>query len=119
MSPQQFQHYWNGASRERFEDDYSWVVIAEGEIIGLFLITRRGEGELHVHVEAACAAFSNQSALISACLRNASFSRCAEGFPRIFSCRADAEKHGQTGNSALRHGGIEGPPRHFLKKALG
>lgn len=55
---------------------------------------------------------------IHECLRQASFSRCPEGFPRIFSCRADSEKHRQTGNTMLRHGATEGPPRHFLKKEL-
>jgi hypothetical protein len=118
ISPQQFQTYWNGANRERFEDDYSCVLLAGEEIIGLFLVTRRGEDELHIHVEAASPAHAAQSALISACLRQASFSRCPEGFPRIFTCRADSEKHRQTGNTMLRHGATEGLPRHFLRKPL-
>lgn len=118
ISPQQFQNYWNGANRERFEDDYSCVLLAGEEIIGLFLVTRRGEDELHIHVEAASPAHAAQSPLISACLRQASFSRCPEGFPRIFTCRADSEKHRQTGNTMLRHGATEGPPRHFLRKLL-
>jgi hypothetical protein len=118
MSPQQFQNYWNGASRERFEADYSCVVLEEDEIIGLFLITQRGDDELHIHVEAASPARAAQSALISASLRNASFSRCPAGFPKVFTCRADSEKHRQTGNTALRQGGTEAAPRHFLRKRL-
>lgn len=118
MPPQQFQNYWNGASRERFESDYSCVVLEDDEIIGLFLVTQRGADELHIHVEAASPARAAQSALISANLRNASFSRCPAGFPKVFSFRADSEKHRQTGNTALRQGGTEAVPRHFLKKPL-
>lgn len=118
MPPQQFQNYWNGASRERFEADYSCVVLEEDEIIGLFLVTQRGDDELHIHVEAASPARAAQSALISASLRNASFSRCPAGFPKVFTCRADSEKHRQTGNSFLRQGGTEAAPRHFLRKRL-
>lgn len=117
MPPQQFQNYWNGASRERFEADYSCVVLDGNEIIGVFLVTQRGDDELHIHVEAASPARAAQSSLISASLRNASFSRCPANFPKVFTWRADSEKHRQTGNTALRQGGTEAPPRHFLKKA--
>ena len=118
MSRQQFQQYWNGANRERFEAEYSWVVLAEAEVLGLLLVSQQGEDELHIHVEAVSPGHHAQSRLLSASLRHASFSRCAAGFPKKFTCRADAIQHRQTGNSALRHGGEEGPPRHFLRKPM-
>ena len=79
-------------------------------------MTQRSERELHIHVEASAPEYATQSGLISATLRNASFSQCAEGFPEVFTCRADSEKHLQTANTALRQGGTELPARHFLCK---
>lgn len=118
MSPQQFQHYWNTANRERFEEDYSFVVTDGEDLLGIFLITQRGPDELHIHVEAVHPDHLAQSALISCCLRNASFAQCAEGFPTLFSWRADSSKHRQTGNTALRQGGTELASRHFLRKKV-
>ena len=118
ISPQAFQNYWNTGSREHFEDAYSKVLLDGEAIIGLFLVTQRGDRELHIHVEACAPEYAAQSGLISATLRNASFSQCAEGFPEVFTWRADSEKHQQTANTALCQGGTELPLRHFLQKTL-
>ena len=118
ISPQAFQNYWNTGSREHFEEAYSKVLLDGETIIGLFLVTQRGDNELHIHVEASCPDHSAQSSLIAATLRNASFSACAEGFPKVFTLRADSEKHQQAVNTALRQGGTELVPRHFLERPL-
>ncbi|WP_411826138.1 hypothetical protein [Luteolibacter sp. AS25] len=118
MSPHQFQSYWNTGNKERFEEKYSSVLTCRGEILGLLLMTLRGETELHTHVEAVNPKFAHLSPLISVSIRNAAFQGCPEGFPAIFSFRADSHRHKQTGNSALRHGGTEHPPKHFLKRAV-
>lgn len=118
ISPQVFQNYWNTGSREHFEEAYSKVLLNGETIIGLFLVTQRGDHELHVHVEASCPDYSAQSGLIAATLRNASFSACAEDFPKIFTWRADSDKHLQTANTAIRQGGTELAQRHFLTKKI-
>ena len=118
ISPQAFQNYWNTGSREHFEDAYSKVLLDGDTIIGPFLVSQRGDRELHIHVEASAPEYAAQSGLISATLRNASFSQCAEGSPEVFTWRADSEKHQQTANTALRQGGTELPPRHFLNKTI-
>ena len=118
MSPQAFKNYWNTANREHFEAAYSYVILDADEIIGIFLVTQRGPKELHIHVEAANPESVIPTSLISTTLRNASFSHCPEGFPEIFTWRADSEKHRQTGNTALRQGGTEEAPRHFLTKTF-
>ncbi|MGJ8657739.1 MAG: hypothetical protein ACSHX6_14925 [Akkermansiaceae bacterium] len=116
MTPQQFQSYWKSDRGEHFEGDYSFIVFDGEKMIALFLVSRRGQDELHTHVECVHPDHMLHSALLSATLRNASFSQCPEGFPKVFTCRADSEKHQQTGNSALRNGGTEAPPRLFLRK---
>ena len=83
MSPQQFQNYWNTANRERFEEDYSFVLTEGEELLGLFLLTQRGQDELHIHVEAAHPDHLAQSALISACLRTPPFRNARKAFPPL------------------------------------
>ena len=76
---------------------------------------------MHYHppkMEASCPEYKEQSGLIATTLRNASFSSCAEGFPAVFTLRADSEKHLQTANSVLRQSGTELPSRHFLQKVI-
>lgn len=119
ISLQAFQSYWKTGQHEHFEDAYSKVLLDGETIIGAFLVSRRGKDELHIHVEASAPEYQSQSGLIAATLRHASFSQCAEGFPRVYTCRADSQKHPQTANTALRQGGTELPPRHFLEKAVG
>jgi hypothetical protein len=58
------------------------------------------------------------SHLAATAMRHHVCERCPEGFPRIFSSRADAEKHREGGNTPLRYGGTEEEPRHTLAKAL-
>lgn len=118
MSAHQFQHYWNTGINERFEENYSCLLTCGGEILGVVLLSQRGESELHNHVEAVNPEYNTLSPLISATLRNASALRCAVGFPETYTFRADSRKHQQTANTALRQGGIEHPPRHFLKKRI-
>ncbi len=118
MPPQQFSKYWDGASKERFEEAHSRVLMRGDEILGVILVTRRGESELHVHVEAVNTEYAALSSLISTTLRNDLFRNCAEGFPEVFTFRADSSMHLQTGNSALRHGGTEDEPMHFLKRRI-
>ncbi|MDA0767850.1 MAG: hypothetical protein O3A92_13620 [Verrucomicrobia bacterium] len=118
ISPYAFQNYWKTGQHEHFEDAYSKVLFDGETIIGAFLVSQRGKEELHIHVEASASEYQSQSGLISATLRHASFSQCAEGFPKIFTCRADSRKHQQTANTALRQGGTELPPRHLLEKTV-
>ena len=118
ISPQAFLTYWNTANREHFEERYSRLLFEKDELIGAFLLSQRGSEELHIHVEAAHPEHLSRSRLISAALRHASFSQCIDGFPKVFTWRADSVKHRQTGNTALRQGGTEGVPRHFLKRIL-
>ena len=122
MTPLQFQQYWDTSNQEHFEADYSCVMVdqshAPPSIIGVFLLTRRGDNELHIHVEAVKKDNMSQSHIISTALRNDSFSHCPQGFPEHFTWRADSKQHRQTGNSALRQGGVEKPPQHFLEKQL-
>ncbi len=61
---------------------------------------------------------SSLSPLISIAMRNASCANCPEGFPKIFTFRADSEKHLETANTALRNGGKELKPKHFLKRKI-
>lgn len=116
MSPHQFQSYWNTANREHFEERYSCVVLEEEQIIGVFLVTRRGEGELHIHVDAVSPRRKAVSGLITIAMRHFVVSAMPEGFPEIYTSRVDSEKHLEGGNTPLRYGGMEAPPRHFLKK---
>jgi hypothetical protein len=118
MSLHQFQSYWNTANREHFEEKYSCVVLEEEQIIGVFLVTRRGEGELHIHVDAVSPGRKAVSGLITIAMRHFVVSAMPEGFPEIYTSRADSEKHVEGGNTPLRNGGSEGPPRHFLRKPL-
>lgn len=118
ISPHSFKNYWDTANREHFEERYSKVLIDGETIIGAFLITQRGAHELHIHVEASAPEYKEQSGLISTTLRNASCSACEDGFPEIYTWRADSEKHLQTANTALRQGGTELPPKYFLIKSL-
>jgi len=118
MSPELFKHYWNTANRERFEEEYSCVLLEEGKVIGLLLVSLRGSQELHVHVEASDSKGVGRSQLISAVLRNYACANCAEGFPSVFICKADTEKHQQAINSALRSGGREQLVHHFFVKEL-
>ena len=118
ISPHSFKSYWDTANREHFEERYSKVLMDGETIIGAFLITQRGDHELHIHVEASAPEYKEQSGLISTTLRNASCSACEDGFPEIYTWRADSEKHLQTANTALRQGGTEEPPRHFLSKVI-
>ena len=118
MSPQQFQNYWTSSQGERFEEKYSFVILDGEEMIGLFLLTSRGATELHIHAECVHPDYLAQSSLIATTLRHATCSNCPEGFPETFTFRVDSEKHRQTGNTAIRQGGTEDEPRHFLKKNL-
>lgn len=118
MPQHEFMNYWDASNRERFEDEYSCVAFEGDTMIGAFLLTRRGEAELHIHVEAVATEKMAVSHLVAAALRNFSFSHCVEGFPKVFSWRADSDRHQQTANSALRQGGEERPPQHFLSKSL-
>ena len=118
MAPQQFQHYWNSSNSEHFEENYSCILLDGEEIIGTFLITRRGDHELHVHVEAADLRHMSQLRLISSTLRNHSFSQCPDGFPENLTFRADSKLHRQTKNNALRLGGEELPHQYVLCKSL-
>ena len=119
ISPQAFQNYWKTGQHEHFEAAYSKVLLDGETIIGAFLVTQRDKEELHIHVEAASPEYQSQSGLIAATLHHASLSQCAEGFPKFFTCRDDSGKHQETANTALRQGGTELPPRHFLEKAVG
>lgn len=119
ISPQAFQNYWKTGQHEHFEDAYSKLLLDGETIIGAFLVSQRGKEELHIHVEASAPEYQSQSGLISATLRHASFSQCAEGFPKIFTLRADSKKHPHTANTALRQGGTELPPHHLLEKPVG
>lgn len=118
MAPHAFKHYWDGASREHFEEDYSSVIIAESKIIVTFLITKRSDTELHVHIDAVTKSHSSQSNLATMMMRNFFAERCPAGFPEHFSSRADETKHKQTQNTALRFGGKELTPQHLLAKLL-
>lgn len=118
ISPQAFQNYWKTGQHEHFEDAYSKVLLDGETIIGAFLVSQRGKQELHIHVEASAPEYQSQSGLISATLRHASFSQCAEGFPKIFTYRADSQKHQQTATTTLHQGGTELPPTHFLEKVI-
>ena len=122
MTPQQFQQYWDTSNHEHFEEDYSCVMVDKSQttpsIIGVFLVTQRGDNELHLHVEAAKKGRMSHSHIISTALRNDLFSHCPEGFPEYFTWRADSKKHREGGNVALRHGGEEKPPQHYLEKQL-
>ena len=95
MSPQQFQNYWNTASRERFEEDYSFVLTAKDELLGLILVSQRGKAKLHIHLEIANPK-NSQASLILACLRHASCSECADGFPATFTWQTHSEELNQT-----------------------
>lgn len=116
MSLQQFRSYWNTANREHFEEKFSSVVVEDGQIIGAFLVTRRGESELHVHVDVVSPERKAVSGLITLAMRHFMSSACGEGFPETYTSRADAERHLEGGNTPLRHGGTELTPSHFLKK---
>ena len=122
MSSQKFQQYWDTSNHEHFEEDYSCVMVDKSQtppaIIGVFLLTQRGDSELHIHVEAVQKGKMSHSRIISTALRNDSFSHCSEGFPEHFTWRADSKQHRQTGNTALRQRGEEKPPQHFLEKQL-
>ena len=118
MPRQQFSKYWDGASKERFEEAHSRVLMRGDEMLGVILVTRRAESKLHVQVEAVNPEHTALSSVISTALRNDSFRNCPEGFPDFFTFRADSSKHLQTGNSALRHGGTESESRHFLKRKI-
>lgn len=118
MSPQQFRSYWNTANREHFEEKFSSVVVEDGQIIGVFLVSRRDESELHVHVDVVSPERKAVSGLITLAMRHFMSSACGEDFPQTYTSRADAEKHRQTGNTAIRNGGTELAPSHFLKMEL-
>jgi hypothetical protein len=118
MSLQQFRSYWNTANREHFEEKFSCVTLENGQIIGAFLVTRRGESELHVHVDVVSPERKALSGLITLSMRHFTSSACGEGFPEVYTSRADAERHRQTGNTAIRNGGTELAPLHYLKKEL-
>ncbi len=113
-----FLALWNPANRERFEEAYSIVLTCGEDILGLYLLSQRDEHELHIHVEAVNPKYTSLSPLISVAIRNAFCTNCPEPFPEIFTFRADSEKHIQTFNTALRNGGEELEPRHFLKRKI-
>ena len=110
--------YWNTANREHFEEKFSCVTLENGQIIGAFLVTRRGGSELHVHVDVVSPERKALSGLITLSMRHFTTSACGEGFPEVYTSRADAERHRQTGNTAIRNGGTELAPLHYLKKEL-
>lgn len=118
ISPQAFQNYWSTGQHEHFEDAWSKVLLDGGKIIGVFLVSQRGKEELHIHVEACAPEYQARSGLIAATLRHACSSLCAEGFPKVFTWRADRGKHQQSANTALRLGGTELPPQHVLESAV-
>lgn len=118
MSLQQFKNYWKSDRGESFEADYSFIVLDQEEPIGLLLLSRRGQQELHIHIECVHPDYMTHSATLSATLRHASLSQCPQNFPEVFTCRADALKHKQIINSAIKQQASEAPHRHFLKKIL-
>ena len=118
MSPQQFQAYWDFANRERFEEKYSCVVAKDGKIMSAFLVTQPRADELHIHVDVVRPEFFEFSGLLTVAMRHFGVSNAPEGFPRIYTSRADSKKHVEGGNTPLRYGGEEHEPRHFLRKSV-
>jgi len=118
MPPQQFKQYWDSSNKEHFEENYSCILLDDQEIIGAFLVTQRGKNELHIHIEASHPEWKNKSHLIAASLRNHSFTNCPIDFPEKFTFRSDSENQQQTANTAIRCGGTEDKPSHFLAKPL-
>ena len=118
ISPHQFKNYWDGSSREHFEEDYSSVVLVDGKIIGALLVTMRGDSELHIHVDAVKSSHSKLSNVATLMMRNFMSAHCSEGFPQYFTFQADSDKHTQTQNSAIRFDGEELEDRHLLSKKI-
>lgn len=119
MSYPQFQKYWDSSNLEHFEENYSCVILNEGTIIATFLHTQRGNDELHIHVDAIHPDHSHHSGYATIAMRNWIAHNLPKGFPKIFTSRADDQRHIEGGNTPLRYqGGTEAPPRHFLSKNL-
>lgn len=118
MTLQQFQSFWNTASPEHFEENYSCVVVDGEQLIGAFLVTERGVRELHIHVDVVSPERKVHSGLITIAMRNFTSCACPDGFPEVYTSRADSQKHTEGGNTPLRNGGTEQTPRHFLGRIL-
>ncbi|MGJ8697529.1 MAG: hypothetical protein ACSHYF_14525 [Verrucomicrobiaceae bacterium] len=114
-----FQNYWDTSGAEHFEENYSCVVLDRGKIIATLLHTKPAHDELHIHVDAIHPDNKHLSGYATTAMRNWVVSNCTPDFPRIFTSRADHQRHFEGGNAPLRYQrGTENPPRHFLQKLL-
>jgi len=105
LTPIAFKALWDGANRERYEEDFSHLILAGKEVIGLLLVTRRG-ASLNIQVESISPDHLNQAALISNALHHAAFQNCPDDFPEgVFWNRQTQSAYS---------GGHEQKPRHIL-----
>jgi len=118
ISFHQFESCWDRSNKEHFEEKYSSVVLVDGKIIAVWLVSRKSSSELHVHVDAVSRSHSSQSHLATMMMRNFMSVNCEQDFPRVFTFRADGKVHKQTQNTAIRCGGKELPDRHLMSKTI-
>jgi hypothetical protein len=109
LTPKQFKAYWDGSNRERFEGEYSHLLLAGEEVIGLLLVTLHGTIGLNIRLEGISEEHAGQSELISNILHQAAFQNCPEGFPQVITWSRQTESSYQ--------GGAPQPPRHTLQRS--
>ncbi len=112
LTPKQFKAYWDGSSRERFEEDFSHLILAgeEEKVIGILLATLHSNIGLNIRIESICKDHSDQAELISNILHQAAFLNCPDNFPQVITWSSKT-------NSSYQGGNVQSP-RHILKKFL-
>ena len=110
LTPKGFKAFWDGANRERFEEDFSHFILAGEEIIGLLLATQHGGQVLNIRIESISPDHLDQNMLISNALHRAAFHNCSEGFPQVVTWSRQT-------HSAYQDG-LAQKPRHTLSKSL-
>ena len=105
FTPMTFKAFWDGANRERFEENLSHFILAGEEVIGLLLITLRGTS-LNIQVESISPDHLEQAGLISTSLHQVAFQNCPEDFPEIITWNRQTQSAYQ--------GGQDHKPRHTL-----
>lgn len=116
MSRAEFLKSWDARSAERFEVEYSCLVMDGEVLIGALLAGREENGNLHLQVEVARKGVATM--LVSALMRAELARRCPDGFPVFCFFRADSDRHKQTQNAAHRQDGELLAKRCFFAKNL-